>query len=402
MFGSWEPGVSATLVGNPLYYYRGVTHTAYDGGAHTITGGLHDLDETFNGEPGGGVVSHWIEGPFVEEIQFVHYGSEDAAFGAFIRGDVDFVAADFPSEYRQRILALTDVEVAVNPSEAFRYLAFNVRHAPMNDVAFRQAIAYLTDKEAILAAQPEGTGEAIYTLIPPQNPFWYTDDVNHWGQGMSEAERFDAAVGVLTDAEYTWTTRPEVIRDGNGLETGEYLVGEGLTQPDGTPIPELTLLVPTGAPVRLDFGEWISEWAARLGITITSQPTDHDAIFATVFAEDPWDMYMSGWSGGNPSMPCGWHQWLLGATKDFNTPGYSNPDFEALSDAHDRATTLDEVRLICADMERHLADNLPYMLLFRPYITEAWRNTVDFPITSILGGISSLGWGWLGSAEIHD
>ena len=42
------------------------------------------------------------------------------------------------------------------------------------------------------------------------------DDVNTWGRGMTQAERLEAAVQVLTDAGYTWTTPPQALRDDSG------------------------------------------------------------------------------------------------------------------------------------------------------------------------------------------
>jgi hypothetical protein len=221
---------------------------------------------------------------------------------------------------------------------------------------------------------------------------------------MTEAERLDAAIGVLEAAGYTWTTRPQAVRDDSGDYTGEIITGEGLTQPDGTPVPELDYLVPADRKPRSIAGDWVSRFAAPLGITITWQPTDLDTIVELIgFGEGfppedglGWDMVTFG-TGPPRDWPCFEHQAAFDADNDVtvnpaffaqNITGYHNDEFEALSDALDAATTLDEARAVCADMERHIADNLPVIVLWNRVITEFWRDTIELPDTRLLGGIS--------------
>ncbi len=408
---SWEPGVGTTLVANPYWYYRGVTYTVYATGVFTQTGGAHGLDETYFGDPAGSVLSRSTGGPFIEEVRFIEYDSPEAAIEAFIRGDIDF--ADYwrgiPQEYRQRIEELPDVQIAVNPTARFRYLAFNHRKPPMNDLAFRQALGYVIDRETMIASVPQGSGIPRYSLIPPQLPVWYTDDITTWGRGMTEPERLEAAVGVLADAGYTWTTPPQAMRDANGTYTGEIIAGEGLTQPDGTPMPTIELLTPgpSDEPVRQVQGEWIARFAASLGITVDWQVVGFDTIVDLIgwYATPPdeglgWDMHTMGWTidPWDMFMPCNMHRDFFTADQDVvaggggeNVVGYDNPEFEALSDAFDAATTLEEARGICAAMERHVAENLPYIVLWTPPIVDAWRSRIELPFTQVLGGADMAG-----------
>ena len=58
---------------------------------------------------------------------------------------------------------------------------------------------------------------------------------------MSEADRFLEAVQILTDAGYTWDVEPVIDPENPDPVTAS---GEGLTMPNGTPVPELTILAP--------------------------------------------------------------------------------------------------------------------------------------------------------------
>ncbi len=414
-FKSWEPGVGATIVANPTYYYRNVTYTVYDDLVYTQTGGAADLDETFYGEPSGLIASHYTDGPFVEEVRFIEYGSIDAAYQAFLRGDVDYVmdAASVPADLYERLLSEPGVVSAQNPSEGFGYLAFNLREAPMSDLAFRQALAYVLDKEFLTSLVPPQAAVPIYSIIPKQNRLWYTDEVNKWGSGLTEAERFDLAVQVLVDAGYTWTTNPEATRDADGDHTGEFISGEDLIQPGGTPMPVFEVIIPGPSPdpFRQALGEWMVTWGARLGIPVDFRPVEMNTLVGLAFPPTAdgtgWDMYGLAWGGGDPSFPCSSHQAFFGADQDavlfggFNSPGYNDPEFEALSAALDLAATIDEAREICADMERHISETLPYLVLISIPVTTVWPDYVEFPITDVIGGINGFPNGWLGQVKLN-
>jgi ABC-type transport system substrate-binding protein len=397
---SWGQG-EVILAANPDCFYRGVTETEYANGAIVRSGGRLEEDITCGDPEGSHIVKQATIGPFVERVRVIGYGSEEEALDAFIRGDIDFtphtVLEFLAEEYRRRILALPDITVVVNPTDTWDGLFFNLRKPPMDDPVFRQALALVIDKEAILADVP-GFASASYSIVSPHNPTWYADDVNRWGRGMTDPERLEEAVRVLSGAGYSWTTPPQAVKDGDGEYTGEIVDGEGLIQRDGTPVPELEYLVPPGDTLWQIAGESIPEYAARLGITITWQPTDFATISDRVgFAGPPpdeglgWDLFSRNIRlFGGQTWPCGdlgWHIEEIG--------GYTNPEFEALSAALDTAAhldptaRLDEGRPICAEMQRHIADNLPVIVLWSPTYTEFWRNTIELPETQRLYGLGN-------------
>lgn len=417
VFDRWEQGAFASITANPNYYYSGTKYTTYADLSWTQSNGA-DIDETYYGAGGGEVLSEYTDGPFVDEIIYSEYGSQDAAYLAFTEGEVDYVLnpSGIPTGRREELRAIEGLQFAVNPSEGFRYLAFNLRKAPMDDAAFRQAFAYVIDKEFVTGSVLGGAALPIYSLVPEANAAWYTDDVNKWGFGLSEGERFETAVQVLTDAGYTWDVDPVAEKDEDGNYTGVFVDGEGMRQPDGTAVPEIELLTPGPGydPLRSTFATWIGQWGERLGVPMDVNPTDFNTIVDATFPPQTeesaleWDMYMLGWGGGDPSLPCTSHQAFFGADQDavtgggFNTPGYNDPDFEALSDAFDAATDLTAARTICADMERNISENLPYVVLFSTPITDAWRSNIVFPIQDVLGGLNGFPNGWAGQVLVTE
>jgi ABC-type transport system substrate-binding protein len=417
IFDKWEQGAFASITANPDYYYSGTKYTTYADLSWSQSNGA-GIDETYFGSGGGDVRSEYTDGPFVGEVIYSEYGSQDAAYLAFTEGEVDYVLnpSGIPTGRREELRSIEGLEFAINPSEGFRYMAFNLRKAPMNNEAFRQAFAYVIDKEFVTQSVLGGAALPIYSLIPEANGAWYTDDVNKWGFGLSEGERFDTAVGILTDAGYTWSTNPEALKDEDGNYTGVFIDGEGMKSPDGTEVPEVELLTPGPGydPLRSTFATWIGQWGERLGVPMDVNPTDFNTIVDKTFPPQTeesvleWDIYMLGWGGGDPSVPCGSHQAFFGLDQDavtgggFNTPGYNDADFEALSDEFDLATDLGEAKSICADMEKNISENLPYIVLFSTPITDAWRANVQFPIKDVLGGMNQYPGGWVGQVLVTE
>jgi ABC-type transport system substrate-binding protein len=148
-------------------------------------------------------------------------------------------------------------------------------------------------------------------------------------------------------------------------------------------------------PLRATYSLFIEEWANDLGMTVTANPTGFsvivDQVFATGDAASEWDMYILGW--GLTPFPDHVFSFFESAQDSanggFNTPGYSNPEFDALSEQFATAKTLEEARQLIFQADAIIAEDLPYVVLFTTPIIEAYRNTIEFPFTTVLDGLQN-------------
>ncbi|MGH8945283.1 MAG: ABC transporter substrate-binding protein, partial [Acidimicrobiia bacterium] len=323
------------------------------------------------------------------------------------------------SGLRNELASNQDLAFAVNQTEGFRFMAFNMRKPPMSDLAFRQATATVINKEQVAESVLAGSVFPGYTIVHPDLTFWYNADVPRagWADGepMGEGERMEAAVQILRDAGYTWETEPVVLRDDEGGFL-DVTPGSGLIMPNGTAVPDLTLLAPGPGydPFRATFSIWIAQWMNDLGVPIQAEPTDFNAIVAATFPPQTpetalqWDLMMLGWGGGDPSLP-GTSQVVFFHSREdavtgggFNVPGFNNADFDAAADAFEAATTVEEAQQWTFEMERILAEQLPYVVLFRTPIIEAFRSDVQFPANTIMGGHSGFPNAWPNGVEVSE
>ncbi|MDX1448191.1 MAG: ABC transporter substrate-binding protein, partial [Acidimicrobiia bacterium] len=296
-FTEWEPGAFARNVANDTYPFQGSTTRLYSDGTYEFVDEDAGVSEQFYGDASGELTHEYTEGPYADEVTYSIYSSQDAAVLALTSGEVDFMLTSLGLQrgLQQLILAEPDLDLIVNPGNSYRYLAFNVRRAPMDDKAFRQALACLVDKDFMASTVLGGAAIPVWSQVPEGNAFWYNPDAPRWCEGLTQEERLNTGIQILRDAGYTWDTEP--VWDPNNLDA--LPKGEGLRGPDGELIPELTLLAPGPGydPLRATYSLFIEDWANDLGIPVRAEPTGFNVIVDAVFNNDPqFDMYILGWS----------------------------------------------------------------------------------------------------------
>ena len=404
IFAKWEAGAFAATVSNPTYFDIGTENTLYSDGSFRIANSGRGEDAVYGGNGGGDIVAQYVEGPFVSEILWVEHDTRDEAYQQLAAGQIDFVydTIGISSGLRNQLATNPDLRFSVSQGEGFRYMAFNMRKAPMSDLAFRKAVATVINKEWVADAVLGGAVFPAYTIVHPGLTTFYNADVPRagWADGapMSEADRFLTAIQILKDAGYTWDSEP--IIDPENLDP-VTTPGVGLTMPNGTKVPELEIMAPALGydPFRATFSIWIEQWLNDLGVPAVVDPTDFEAIVSAVFPPQTeettmaWDMYLLGWGGVDDVSLPGTLLWeFFHSSNDavtsggFNIPGYKSERFDAVADAFDDATDMESAAELTKEMDLILAEDLPYVVLFRTSIIEAYRTSVRFPADVIMGG----------------
>jgi ABC-type transport system substrate-binding protein len=414
MFGQWEPGAFAENVAREDYPDKGEITNLYDNGAYEV---VRPDGSTFTayGEPEGDPYLSVETGPFVPNVIFSIYGSQDAAVLALLDGEVDFVynpSGLTPGLFEQ-VSASPDIVTVENPAYGFRYMAFNVRddRPVTSNLAFRQAVATVIDQAFITDRILQGSAIPIWTVMPEANRFWYNSELQRWGydeegNNMDRAARVEAAVQILQEAGFSW--------EGGGVPTWNEdnqttdIPGR-LLMPDGTPVPDLELMAPSAGydPMRATSAIWIEQWMRELGIPVTANLTGFNNISDRVFAiqDATWDMYILGWGLGNPAYPTYfesfWHcDYDTETTGGFNSPGYCSEEFDQLSRDFLAATDLETARQLAYEMQVVLNRDLPYIPLFTTPLLEAYRANVEYPFTNVLDGIQGL-YGMQGTVKAY-
>jgi ABC-type transport system substrate-binding protein len=387
VYDNREPGAFARSVANQNDNTTGAQNTAYSSGGFDYAG-----DITYSvGDTSGEVVAEWTDGPTATEAIYSVYGTQDAAVLALRDGEVDFMLNPLGLQrgLQGLVLEAGDLEVITNASNGFRYLSFNTRRFPMSEVSFRQAMACMIDKEFMATNVLQGVAIPLDSLVPPGNAFWANPDLTGWCAGQTQEERVASSIQLLEDAGWTWDVKPEWNADNLDV----IPKGEGLRGPGGESVPELELLAPGPGydPLRATYSLFIEDWANDLGIPVNAEPTGFSVIVDKVFGPVEWDMYILGW--GVTTYPDYVVDFFVtsadSANGGFNTPGYSNPEYDALGDALKAETDINAAADLVKQMDAIIAEDVPYVVLFTTPVLEAFRNTLDFPATTTLDGLQN-------------
>lgn len=397
-FEKWEPGAFAELAAREDAYFNYATRTFYSDGSYREANANYEF--CVHGGCDGDVKLEYPTGPNVPNVIYSIYGTQDAAVLALANGEVDFLLNPLGLQrgLREQVVGNRDLGAYQNPSNGFRYLAFNVRKSPNDINEFRQAVAYLIDKEYLTNRVLQGTALPVYGMVPEGNTYWHNPDAPMMGHGLERKERFEKAVELLKSAGFNWDVEPTWNEDEEVITTGSTIRG-----PDGEELEEIELLAPSAGydPMRATAAIWIEQWCAEVGIPVRANPTGFNTILPLVFEPDPasgeieFDWYILGWSLGNPALP-DFHESFFACANDareggFNTPGYCDEEFDTLAQGFLSAQTMEEAREYVFAMDAKLAEDVPYVTLFTAPILEFYAKArVGYPFIDALDGLQNL------------
>ena len=402
---------------NPDYFGRGTETTVYSDGSVRVAGPAGD--EVYGGDATGEVVGHHVVGPFISGVEWRIFDGDDPAYAALVDGDIDFVmdSGGMDLSRYNELAGKGDIEVSISPADGFRFLAFNLRKPPMSDPVFREAIATVVAKEQVASSLFNGTLFPAHTVIHPDLTMFHDPDVERpgWsGSGpMRPGERLKTAMGLLTEAGYTWDVEPELVYGADGSLV-DVVAGVGLEMPNGVDVPALTIASAPASvedPIRATYALWIGQWIADLGVPVTTDPTDLESAARTILQPETvddvlsWDLHVLGWGAPDPALPglslvALFHSSNRVESGGLNATGYSSAGFDAAAERFLVSRTMAEAARWTREMERIISHDLPYVTLYRPAIIEAFGSTVTFPVDAIMGGHGALSAAWPESVRI--
>jgi ABC-type transport system substrate-binding protein len=385
LFDQWEAGAFLENTASTDYFNSGTVVREYANGAYQEVPG-----NTYYGTAEGDVELEFEIGPHVDSVVYSIYGSQDAAILALQNGDVDAVLNPLGMQRGlvSRVRGDPNITVLENPTNGFRYMSFNNRRRPMNDCAFRQAVAVLIDKEFVTRTILQGVAFPLYTFVPQANGAWYFADVPKLGEGLTREQRTNLAVAILEQAGYTWEgdVKPAWDADNRQVTPAGRLI-----MPDGVPVPSLTMPAPSAGydPLRSTFAIWIETWLNEFGIPLQANLAGFNVIVPIIFTEQNFDMYILGWSLSLfPSYLYDFFAEEQAVVDGNNAGGYVNPEFETLGKEILVCDSVETCKPISDQIQTLLATEVPYVVLFDTGIIEPYRSAaLDFPYTEHLSGL---------------
>ena len=310
--------------------------------------------------------NYWGNRGAADEVDIRFFpDAQDTMVQAFKRGELDYVRNPSAQQFDQ-LKAMPGVTAVEAPATGFTELGFNTyaKDIPgggastkaLRDPAFRDALGYAIDKQALLDKVYHGKGTLGTTLVPPYYVQYHVEPDNPRTFDINLAKQ------KLDQAGYTL--------DGNGQRLDK----------EGKPL-NLRLYFPNDDPGYATDAQFIADWFAQLGIRIKSQGLDTGALtdIQTAPEYDPkakanYDLYIWGWVGDNNDPNTLLKIFLTSSIASAGTDSlYSNPQYDSLFKQQNEAPTADARKAPMAEMQQLIYSQAPYHILANDSELHVWR-----------------------------
>jgi peptide/nickel transport system substrate-binding protein len=303
--------------------------------------------------------SYWGERGAAEEVIIQHFASADTMVAALRSGEIDYVRGVLADQF-DALEGQEDIVTVEGIANGYTELSFNTGGTKegyggstpaLSDVAFRDALGYAIDRDALVEAVLGGHGTPGSSIIPPFHTRWFVPPSQPRSFDLDEARsRLDAA-GYALNA------------DGRRLDQ------------DGNPI-TLRLTWPDSESENASIAQFLVEWFGELGIEVDAAVTEEGKLIDDVTGppEGPanYDIYMWGWVGDpDPTSLLNFFRTEeIGGSSDSY---YSNPRYDELFELQ-RAEPDPEQRLeYLTEMQELTYNEAPYHILYYDSELHAYR-----------------------------
>lgn len=110
---------------------------------------------------------YWGMRPRSQRVIEVFYANAQALASAVEAGQVDIAFRTFNPDDIRRLGQNPRLQVVRGPMPSVRYIVFNVRTPPFDDVRVRRAVAFAVDRDRIVRDVFAGINSPLYSMVPP-------------------------------------------------------------------------------------------------------------------------------------------------------------------------------------------------------------------------------------------
>lgn len=278
-------------------------------------------------------------------VEFVRVPQPTVRVLKLVRGELDILQGDLPTELVQWLAERRDVRVQQQRGTNFAYLGFNMEDPVVGKLRVRRAIAHAIDREAIIRFVMGGAARPANAILTP----------NHWaGTPELEGLSFDPqrASMLLRDAGYGPENRVRIVYK---------------TSSD---------------PFRVRLATILQEQLGRVGIEVDLRSYDWGTFYADVKA-GRFQMYSLAWVG--IKMP-DIYRYALHSTsvppEGANRGRFFSKVADTLMDDAQDAASLSEQAGYYRQLQKYLLEQLPYVpLWYEDYVFASRDGVVGYKLS---------------------
>jgi peptide/nickel transport system substrate-binding protein len=273
---------------------------------------------------------YWGEKPKLQRVRFAVIPDATTRALELRKGSADIAINSLTPDMEARIRDHDkDLVVEQTPGTTLQYLAFNLRDPILRDVRVRQALAYAIDREPLMRYLWQGMARPADSILPPES--WaYDGGVTHYEHDPARARALLDAAGY---------------KPVNGVRF------------------HLTMKTSTDEAPRL-VAAALQQQLHDVGIALDIRTYEFATFYSDV-QKGSFQMYSLRWIGAeDPDIFESVFYSTSIPPKRANRGYYSNPQVDALITAGREEVDQEKRKQIYAELQRILADELPYIDLW--------------------------------------
>lgn len=283
--------------------------------------------------------TYWGGAPKVASVVFKIVPDPNTQMAQLIGGELDMATVTNPA-----LLAGTEknpkLKLLRQSQNIYYFVALNQNDPRFTDVRVRQALLLAIDRKAIIDSVLKGYGAIATGPIAPLQKQFYNKNVQDYTFDPKKAQNLLKAAG--------WTPGPDGVlaKDGKPLE---------IDMPTG----QFGYLVPATLLVQ-------QYWKA-IGVKANVKVLEWNAYIQQMFVNRQYQATLAWWSTP-PTPDVSPYYVSASADKGQNIPNFKSADLDKLLDDGRKATSVRTQVLAYLQVQRYVAEQLPYLYLWYPDI----------------------------------
>jgi peptide/nickel transport system substrate-binding protein len=279
---------------------------------------------------------------WVATIEGRQVGDTAARTLAVQAGDIEIAQALLPADVET--LRSAGLEVSTAPWARQHMLIVNVTRTPLDDVAVRQALSLVIDRQLLVDTILEGVGEAAYGIAPASI-----------GLDITETQPFDAAEAARVLDAAGWETGSDGIRS----KGGQRLAFKLGTYPGRAELEQFAIAI-------LDMTK-----AIGMELTIEQFEDVEKALAENTFDVTTYSIGSAAFGDISRLLS------ILYVPSGRNTDRYDNPEVTSRFQSYLATADPAEHARLLAEMEELIAEDIPVIPLVNPFQVVAFSDKVQ-------------------------
>jgi ABC-type transport system substrate-binding protein len=292
-------------------------------------------------------------GPYVDKVVYTSYPNENDRVTALMSGDVDALSFPVNYSYLSSLELQSDIDIHSMKNNGLRYIDINSMKYPLNISGFRRAFAYAFNKTRVISEVMDGHAIAHDSVVPLKED-WCIEEELPWHYYSGQRELGNQTLDALSFG----------IDGGTGFRLA----------PDGSSFRVIVGYTP---------GEEISQGIAEEAVdALSSMNVDAETVADHMILTDVswhYDYDMGVFKDANYKRNPDWildNYYSQTSTIPYMNPSnYQNDTFDSLREVVLDAPTFELVSEAVSDIQKHLHENVPVLIVCQDIEYHAYENT---------------------------